>query len=76
MKKLVVFVIKIYQMTVSPILLALFGHACRFTPTCSEYAKGAIIAFGVKKGMSMSLKRVSKCHPFYHGASFDPVPTK
>ena len=37
---------------------------CRFTPTCSEYAKQAISKYGVLKGLFLSIKRILKCHPF------------
>lgn len=46
---------------------------CRFTPTCSAYTIEAIEKYGVKKGIKMGLKRISKCHP--KGAfGYDPVP--
>ncbi len=46
---------------------------CRFTPTCSQYAKEAITKYGVFKGTGLALWRVSKCHPF-HAGGYDPVP--
>lgn len=46
---------------------------CRFTPTCSQYAKEAITKYGVFKGGWLAVCRVSKCHPFHQGG-YDPVP--
>ena len=47
--------------------------ACRFTPTCSQYAKEAITKYGVFKGVWLSARRLGKCHPF-HAGGYDPVP--
>ena len=47
--------------------------ACRFTPTCSQYAKEAITKYGVFKGVCLSARRLGKCHPF-HAGGYDPVP--
>ena len=46
---------------------------CRFTPTCSEYARQAIEKYGVLKGGWLAVKRISKCHPWHEGG-YDPVP--
>lgn len=46
---------------------------CRFSPTCSAYAKEAISKHGVFKGGYLSVKRILKCHPFHPGG-YDPVP--
>ena len=63
--------IKFYQFFISPIL----GQNCRYLPTCSEYTIQAIKKFGLVKGTSLSLNRISKCHPWgSHG--YDPVPKK
>jgi putative membrane protein insertion efficiency factor len=66
-----VFVVLIrgYQVIISPIL----PPACRFSPTCSQYAIDAIAKYGVTKGFVMGLRRLLKCHPFHHGG-YDPVP--
>ena len=63
--------IKFYQFFISPIL----GQNCRYLPTCSEYTIQAIKKFGLIKGTTLSLNRISKCHPWgNHG--YDPVPKK
>ena len=75
MKKLAILTIKIYKLYFSPILLLLFGHGCRFTPTCSQYAQDAIERFGVLRGLVLTTQRVSRCHPFTKNEKiFDPVP--
>lgn len=48
--------------------------SCRFTPTCSAYAYEAINKYGALKGAWLALKRLLRCHPFYKGDPFDPVP--
>lgn len=61
--------IKGYQYTISPLL----GPACRFQPSCSEYGIDALKKYGLFKGMQLTIKRISKCHPWgSHG--HDPVP--
>jgi putative membrane protein insertion efficiency factor len=48
--------------------------SCRFTPTCSAYAYEAIQTYGARKGGLLALKRFLRCHPFYKGDPYDPVP--
>ena len=68
---LIIVIIKFYQFFISPIL----GQNCRYLPTCSEYSIQSIKKFGFFKGTFLSLKRISKCHPWgNHG--YDPVPNK
>ncbi|MCU4675810.1 membrane protein insertion efficiency factor YidD [Catenovulum sp. 2E275] len=67
--KLLIFLVKSYQVVISPLL----GPRCRFHPTCSNYAIIAINRFGVAIGGWLTLKRVIKCHPFSPGG-LDPVP--
>lgn len=69
MRRLVVFVIKLYKRFVSPFL----PPACRFYPTCSDYAREAIMKYGVAKGSFLAVRRILKCHPLSEGG-FDPVP--
>ena len=61
--------IKLYQLIVSPIL----GPKCRFTPSCSHYAVEALKKHGVLKGLWLTIKRISRCHP-WGGHGYDPVP--
>lgn len=63
-----------YQVVLSPALHALTGQAggCRFYPTCSEYARQALLKHGLVKGSLLSAKRLSKCHP-WHPGGIDPV---
>ena len=57
-----------YKWAISP----LFLPACRYTPTCSEYAMEAIERFGVLRGIAMAVVRLLRCHPFAKGG-LDPV---
>ena len=66
-----VFLIKIYQFLISPII----GKNCRFNPTCSNYALVALKKHGLVLGMYYSIIRISKCHP-WGGSGHDPVPSK
>ena len=66
-----VFLIKIYQFLISPII----GKNCRFNPTCSNYALEALKKHGLFLGMYYSIIRISKCHP-WGGSGHDPVPGK
>ena len=68
MKKIVIFLIKIYQK-----ISSLTPPRCRFYPTCSEYTKQAIIKYGLFKGAWLGLKRICKCHPLNEGG-YDPLP--
>ncbi|HHN64341.1 MAG TPA: membrane protein insertion efficiency factor YidD [Nitrospirae bacterium] len=68
MKKFLILLIKFYQLFISPVL----PGSCRFVPTCSEYSKEAIRKYGALKGSLLTIKRISKCHPFHPGG-YDPV---
>lgn len=61
--------IKFYQYVISPAI----GPKCRYTPTCSQYGIEALKTHGVLKGLWLTLKRVSRCHP-WGGSGYDPVP--
>jgi hypothetical protein len=69
MRHLVALLIRLYQWTVSPLL----GPACRFHPSCSQYALEALLRFGVLRGSALGVKRLARCHP-WHPGGFDPVP--
>ena len=49
---------------------------CRFEPTCSTYTYEAIKKFGTLKGIYLGIKRILKCHPYYKGSKYDPIPKK
>ena len=68
MNKLIILLIKFYRLFISP----LKPPTCRFVPTCSEYAIVAFEIYGVIKGLSLTVKRILKCHPFHPGG-YDPV---
>ncbi|EFB40455.1 MULTISPECIES: membrane protein insertion efficiency factor YidD [Parachlamydia] len=69
MKKITLFLIRLYQLFVSPML----GPICRFTPTCSQYAVEAIQKYGFSKGVSLALSRICRCNPRCLGGH-DPIP--
>ena len=72
LKKVALFFIRTYQLTLSP----RFSHgACRYIPTCSQYAAEAIEIHGVFKGLLLALWRIMRCNPFFKGG-YDPVPPK
>ena len=71
MKKIIILIIKTYQITLSPLI----GSNCRFHPTCSEYTIQAVNEHGVYKGLILGVKRISKCHPL-GPKGYDPVPDK
>jgi len=58
-----------YRYFISP----LFGVNCRFSPSCSDYAKDAITRHGALRGGLLTVKRILKCHP-WGGSGYDPVP--
>lgn len=70
MKRALLLLIRFYQRNISPA----FPARCRFRPTCSAYALEAIQKYGVLKGGYLALRRFLRCHPFYRGDFFDPVP--
>lgn len=69
MKQTVQFVLQGYKRFISPML----PHACRFVPTCSEYAMEAIDRHGVVRGGWLAAGRLLRCHPFAR-AGYDPAP--
>ncbi|MHB1297413.1 MAG: membrane protein insertion efficiency factor YidD [Gemmatimonadaceae bacterium] len=69
MKHILIFIVRAYQMVLSPLLPA----ACRYHPTCSHYAIEALEKHGALRGGWLAMKRIARCHPFRPGG-FDPVP--
>lgn len=68
-QRLLIGAIRVYQIALSPY----FGSQCRFSPTCSEYAKEAVARHGALKGSWLAARRIGRCHP-YHPGGHDPVP--
>lgn len=60
-----------YQRALSPFL----PRACRFAPTCSEYARLVLLDHGLARGGWLAFRRLASCHPFHPGG-FDPPPTR
>ena len=69
MKSALIMIVGAYRLLLSPWL----GSACRFEPTCSAYALGALDAHGAAVGSYLTLKRLSRCHPWCQDGH-DPVP--
>jgi putative membrane protein insertion efficiency factor len=69
MRYVLKYLIRGYQLAISPLL----GPRCRFYPSCSHYAIEAIETHGAQRGVWLTIKRISRCHPWHEGG-FDPVP--
>ena len=69
MKRLLTLLLRAYQLGISPWL----GNHCRFHPSCSQYAMEAIELHGSLRGSWLTLRRLSRCHP-WHAGGIDPVP--
>ncbi|MCB1491590.1 MAG: membrane protein insertion efficiency factor YidD [Rhodobiaceae bacterium] len=69
--RIALIVLRAYQLTFS----AIMGRHCRYLPTCSEYTRDAILAYGLWAGSWIGLARILRCHPL--GASgYDPIPER
>jgi putative membrane protein insertion efficiency factor len=64
------FVLRGYKLMLSP----LFAGSCRFLPSCSDYAREAIVEHGLTKGTWLAARRLGRCHPF-GSSGYDPVPS-
>ncbi len=71
MSKIMIALIRLYQMTLSVI----FGPTCRFYPSCSNYFIEALEKHGPLRGSSLGVRRICRCHP-WHPGGYDPVPPK
>lgn len=69
LRKIAIFPVLFYQYVISP----LFPANCRYSPTCSQYMKEAILKHGILKGGFLGAKRIGRCHP-WGGHGHDPVP--
>ncbi|GGE10744.1 putative membrane protein insertion efficiency factor [Polymorphobacter glacialis] len=67
--RVLVLPIRLYQLTLSRIM----PPSCRFAPSCSAYAIGALQKHGAVKGLWLALRRIGRCHP-WGGSGYDPVP--
>ena len=70
MKRLLLALIRWYRRDISPYR----EPCCRFIPTCSQYALEAVEKYGALRGGWLALMRFLRCHPFYKGDFYDPVP--
>ncbi|HMV53069.1 MAG TPA: membrane protein insertion efficiency factor YidD [Rhodocyclaceae bacterium] len=69
MRQLVAALLRGYKYLISPLM----GQNCRFHPSCSDYAREAVLKHGVMRGLWLAIRRVGRCHPWNPGG-FDPVP--
>ena len=69
MTRFLLLLVRLYQRFISPLL----PPSCRFFPSCSEYARLALLRHGPGRGTILAITRVSRCHPFHPGG-YDPVP--
>lgn len=71
MRTVIIGLIRVYQAAISPWVPA----SCRYTPSCSEYARIAVERFGAARGTWLAVRRLGRCHPLgSHG--YDPVPPR
>jgi putative membrane protein insertion efficiency factor len=68
MNTLILLMLRIYKWVISPQL----GPACRYVPTCSEYAMEAVEHYGALRGVTKAVWRILRCHPFASGG-YDPA---
>lgn len=70
-RRIIIALIDAYRASVSPLL----PPTCRYTPTCSQYARTAVQRFGGLKGSWLAVRRLLRCHPL-GGGGYDPVPAE
>lgn len=71
MKHVLIALLKAYRFAISP----LYGQVCRYYPSCSAYALGAVEQHGAVRGSWLAVRRVARCHPWAAGG-YDPVPPR
>ena len=69
LRRILILPIRFYQLCIPP----MFPAACRYTPTCSQYAVEAILKHGPLRGTWLAIRRICRCHP-WGGSGYDPVP--
>jgi len=69
MWRVLYYLIRFYQRLISPLM----PSSCRFHPSCSAYAAGALRSFGLVRGTWLAVRRLVRCHP-WHPGGYDPVP--
>jgi putative membrane protein insertion efficiency factor len=67
--RLLLVALRAYKVVISP----LFAGSCRFVPSCSDYARDAVLQYGAVKGSWLAVRRLARCHPLA-AAGYDPVP--
>ena len=70
-QRLALALLRLYKLSISP----LFAGSCRFVPSCSDYARDAILEHGAARGCWLALRRLSRCHPL-GSSGLDPVPRR
>ena len=70
MQSALIALVKAYRYVVSPLI----GPCCRFHPSCSAYAIGALRHHGPLRGSWLAVRRIARCHP-WHPGGYDPVPS-
>jgi hypothetical protein len=71
--QLLILLVRLYQATLSKLILYTVGPVCRFEPSCSRYAATCLERHGALRGGLLSVRRLCKCHPFHPGG-YDPPP--
>lgn len=69
MSRIMIVLVRAYQVLISPLLPP---NTCRFYPTCSQYSIDAFTKYGFFKGLWLTVRRISRCHPWHEGG-YDPV---
>jgi uncharacterized protein len=69
MSRVLILIVRFYQLTLSPLL----GNVCRFEPSCSRYAVACLELHGAWRGSWLAVRRLARCHPFHPGG-YDPPP--
>ena len=75
MARLLLALIRVYQLTLSRLIRWAAGDVCRFEPSCSAYAAACIADHGALRGSLLSVRRLCRCHPFHPGG-YDPPPPR